>query len=88
MWGMPKPPPQATWKKVEDDSVLRACTHRSFGFMSRGADGIWTAFDDDPNPSDHSPISVTEWPCSGLTTNPCILQRVPRSERQTGERRS
>lgn len=50
MWGMPKPPPQATWKKVEDDFVLGACTYRLFGFMSRGADGIWTAFDDDSEP--------------------------------------
>ncbi|MDU0344565.1 hypothetical protein RWH44_02500 [Microbacterium sp. KSW2-29] len=36
-----------TWKQVEDDFVMGACSRRLFGYISRDLDGVWTAFDEE-----------------------------------------
>lgn len=41
---------EVTWKAIEDDFVLGACTRRILGYASRGVDRVWTAFDDDARP--------------------------------------
>lgn len=50
MLGMPKAPYQPTWKHVEDDFVIGACTRQIFGYMSSTGGGIWAAFDNDAEP--------------------------------------
>lgn len=47
MFGSKDATPQASWKRVDDDFVLGACSRRLFGYLSRDAEGVWTAFDDD-----------------------------------------
>lgn len=39
-----------SWKHVEDDFVLGACSRRIIGFAARGDDGRWTAFDHESEP--------------------------------------
>lgn len=45
MFGLFGSAPRPTWKQVEDDFVMGACSRRIFGFASQGG-RIWTAFDD------------------------------------------
>lgn len=40
-------PLHPTWKRVEDDFVMGACSRRLFGYVSRGSDGAWSAFDEE-----------------------------------------
>lgn len=40
----------STWRAIEDDFVLGACARRIVGFAARGADGQWSAFDDESQP--------------------------------------
>lgn len=46
MFGLFSSAPRPTWKRVEDDFVMGACSRRIFGFASRGDGQTWTAFDD------------------------------------------
>lgn len=50
MLGTPKAPYQPTWKHIEDDFVIGACTRRFLGYMSSTAGGILAAFDNDAEP--------------------------------------
>ncbi|MDU0366207.1 hypothetical protein RWH45_03200 [Microbacterium sp. KSW4-17] len=36
-----------TWKRVEDDFVMGACSRRLFGYVSRDPEGVWSAFDEE-----------------------------------------
>jgi len=42
--------PQPSWKPVDDDFVLGACSRRLFGYISRASEGTWQAFDDGAEP--------------------------------------
>ncbi|SDO27889.1 hypothetical protein SAMN04487848_0167 [Microbacterium sp. ru370.1] len=50
MFGLFSSAPRPTWKRVEDDFVMGACSRRIFGFASRGDGQIWAAFDDQSQP--------------------------------------
>lgn len=50
MFGLTRRPADVSWKSIEDDFVLGACTRRIIGFAHRGDDGRWSAFDDDARP--------------------------------------
>lgn len=50
MWGLMGSASQASWKPVERDFQLGACSQRLLGFLSRDAERAWTAFNEDANP--------------------------------------
>ncbi|WP_022880526.1 hypothetical protein [Microbacterium sp. B19] len=50
MFGFTRTTPEITWKSIEGDFLLGACSRRIFGYATRGAQGSWSAFDDEARP--------------------------------------
>ena len=47
MFGFTRATSDVTWKSIEGDFLLGTCSRRIFGYASRSADGLWSAFDDE-----------------------------------------
>jgi len=50
MFGFTRATSEITWKSIEGDFLLGACSRRIFGYATRGAEGSWSAFDDEARP--------------------------------------
>lgn len=50
MFGFTRATPEITWKSIEGDFLLGACSRRIFGYATRITEGSWSAFDDEARP--------------------------------------
>lgn len=50
MFGLPQSGIAPSWKPIEDDFLLGACSRHIIGFATRGPDRRWSAFDEHSRP--------------------------------------